>query len=226
MHLKRVCTLLQFSALYNISAPMRILLDSRDLIDVVEHGRPVTPENFEAYVRDRNHQVVLSFTNIRELSSPLAEGAEFMRVRPLLQALERMQHLCLKETTIIPSEIRAAVTAFLEGAEYQSPSPYVPRWEHVLVVDPLRHRLPTEDWIDFRLDEIIYYINRARPDVFAPPEHDFPGCRLNSKTTVFSSALAQHLHDNISPAPSRTMQPAITSLSLQRGKRNSHAGFT
>lgn len=156
---------------------MRILLDARDLIDIVEHGRPVTSENFEAYLRDRNHQIVLSFTNVRELSSPLARGVEFMQVRPFLQALERMPHVCLKETTIVPSEIRAAVTAFLAGAEFQGPSPYVPRWDHTLVLDPLRDRLATEGWIDFRLDEIIYYINRARPDVFAPPEHHLPRLR-------------------------------------------------
>ncbi len=153
---------------------MRILLDSRDLINIVEHGRPITADDFDAYLRARNHEIVLSFTNVRELSSPLAAGAEFMRIRPYLQTLERMPHVCVKETTIIPDEIRAAVTAFIEGVAYRSSCPYVPRWDHTLIVDPQRQHLSTENWVDFRLDEIIYYINRVRPDVFTPPERHLP----------------------------------------------------
>ena len=57
---------------------MRILLDSRDLINIAEHSRPITAENLEAYLRARNHEIVLSFTNVRELSGPLAAGVEFM----------------------------------------------------------------------------------------------------------------------------------------------------
>ena len=81
---------------------------------------------------------------MRELSGPLAVGVEFLRLRPFLQALERMPHAYLQEATIIGKEIQAAVGAFDEQTEYQSPLPYVERWDHVLVVDPRRRKLATE----------------------------------------------------------------------------------
>jgi len=149
---------------------MRILLDSRDLINIVEHSRPVAATAFDAYLRAGNHQIVLSFTNVRELSGPLAVSVEFLRLRPFLQALERMPLAYLKETTIIGTEIQAAAKAFVEGTEYQSPSPSVPRWDHVLVVDPRRQKLATENWVNFRLDEIIFYISRVSRRIFAPPD--------------------------------------------------------
>lgn len=53
---------------------MRILPDTRDLINVVERGAPVNLDDFEAYLRAGNHQIVLSNTSVREFSGPLARG--------------------------------------------------------------------------------------------------------------------------------------------------------
>src|SRR5712692_10384530 len=102
---------------------MRILLDSRDLINLVEHGRPTTTQQFDTYLRARNDEIVLTFTNVRELASPLASGAGFLQVRPLLQSLEQVPHTYLKEATIVAIEIHAAAQAFDSGTEYQSCSP-------------------------------------------------------------------------------------------------------
>jgi hypothetical protein len=156
---------------------MRILLDSRDLINLVEHDRPIAAQDFDAYLRQGGHQIVLSFTNVRELSSPLAMGAEFMRIRPMLQCLERMPHSCMKEVTIVATEIQSAVNAFNAKMEYQDCSPYVSRWDHVLSTPPELHEPAADSWINFRLDEIIYYINRISPGVFAPPNHHLPALR-------------------------------------------------
>ena len=43
---------------------MRILLDSRDLIDLIEHARPVALDRMNTFLRDNNHEFVLTFTNI------------------------------------------------------------------------------------------------------------------------------------------------------------------
>ncbi len=150
---------------------MRILLDSRDLINLLEHGRPIGVDEVEAYLRKGNHQVVLTFTNVRELAGPLARGGEFMQLRPLLQVLERMPHACLGEVTIVAKEIQSAVDAFDTGTEYAGCSPYVARWDYTLMALPGQQRSATENWVNFPLDEMIYYINHTRPDVFAPPEH-------------------------------------------------------
>ena len=150
---------------------MRILFDSRDLINVAEHQRPIADEAFNEYLRTKNHEIVLSFTNSRELCSPLAVGGDFLRVRSFLQSLERMPHTHIKEVPIVAGEIRCALQGFNSGEEYVGYSPYVPRWDYTLVSFPGQLRPPTENWVNFRLDEIIYHINRVRPGVFAPPGH-------------------------------------------------------
>jgi len=43
---------------------MRILLDSRDLIDLIEPARPVALDRMNTFLRDNNHEFVLTFTNI------------------------------------------------------------------------------------------------------------------------------------------------------------------
>jgi hypothetical protein len=150
---------------------VRILLDSRDLIALVDHQRPVTPPEFDAYLRGGNHQIVLCNTNVRELCGALSGGADFRRVQPFLQSLAAMPHLYLKEATIVAVEIQAAVAAFTTGTEYQNPSPYVTRWDGTLVTPPGERGLAAENLLNLRLDDIIDLISRTRPDVFAPPAH-------------------------------------------------------
>jgi hypothetical protein len=112
---------------------MHILLDSRDLINVVEHEHPVSVEEFGKYLNDRGHQIVFCFSNVRELAVPLSCGVTFLEIRPLLQRLEQLPHVCLKEVGIFPMEIQAAVDAFTSGNDYQAPSPYVGRWDDTVV---------------------------------------------------------------------------------------------
>lgn len=153
---------------------MRILLDSRDLINLVEHGRPTTPDEYDAYLRACDHLNVLSFTNIRELAAPLAVGVEFMNIRPLLQCLEQMPHTYLSEVPIIGQEIRSTVQSFEDGTEYQSPEVYTTRWDHVLELAPGQRRSAAENWVNLRLDDIVYLIRRTNPGVFAPPRRHLP----------------------------------------------------
>jgi hypothetical protein len=152
---------------------MRLLLDSRDLIDLVERSRPLPIQEFDAYLRSGNHQLVLTFTNVRELAGPLSEGIEFMRVRPFLQSLERMPLTYLRETTVVPVELQSAVDAFQRGAEYSCCSPYVRRWDYTLS----RREPATWNWINFRLDEIVYELNRGHSDVFQPMEPEVGNLR-------------------------------------------------
>ena len=111
---------------------MRILLDSRDLIAVVERQRPITPQQADEYLRSNGHELVFTFTNIREFVAPLATGSEFLTVRPFLQALERLPHTYLKEVPIVAAEIQAAVRAFNSGTDFQIPLMYGDRWDQTL----------------------------------------------------------------------------------------------
>jgi hypothetical protein len=152
---------------------MRILLDSRDLIDLLEHQQPTTAVEFDAYLRAGNHQIVQCFTNVRELCGPLGAGAEFLRVRPFLQALDQMPHACLKEAMIVAFELQSAVDAFNAHVEYRDYSPYVNRWDFVLGrEDPV-----TANWPGLRLDDIVYFMSRARPDIFTPQDQHLAALR-------------------------------------------------
>jgi hypothetical protein len=150
---------------------MRILLDTRDLINIVEREHPVTLRDFEAYLRAGNHQVVLSSTSVREFSGPLARGGDFLRLRPLLQSLERIPHTYIREVTIVGVELDAAVTSFNAGSEPPPCSPFVDRWDRTLVPLPGGRPSIADRLLDLRLDEIIYYIYLVNPQQFAPPEH-------------------------------------------------------
>ena len=156
---------------------MRILLDSRYLIDVVEHNRPTPPQDFDQYLCAGNHEIVLSFTNVRELVSPLAFGDNFMRLRPLLQLLEHMPHVYIKEVTIVRAEIQAAVDAFTRGIEYEGCSVYVTRWDRTLSTLPGQRRSAADGLVNLRLDDIVYYISRVTPHVFGPPDQHLPRLR-------------------------------------------------
>jgi hypothetical protein len=146
---------------------MRILLDSRDLINLVERGQPISTTEFDAYLRSNNHQIVLCFTNVKEFAGALGEGKDFLELRPLLQSLESLPHICLKESAVIAVEIGAAVAAFNASTEYQGRSPYVRRWDYTLGgEEPV-----SANWVNVRIDEIVFDINRTRPDVFRPPAH-------------------------------------------------------
>ena len=92
---------------------MNILLDTHDLINLTERGQPITADEFREYLRNGNHQAVLTFNNIRELAGPLAVGdRDFLRIRRYLQSLEAMPHTYLGEVKVVGIEIQSAVEAF------------------------------------------------------------------------------------------------------------------
>jgi hypothetical protein len=51
---------------------MNLLIDSRDLIELLERGKPATADEVEAFLRSHDDEFVLSLTNVRELVSTLA----------------------------------------------------------------------------------------------------------------------------------------------------------
>jgi hypothetical protein len=155
---------------------MRILLDTRDIINLLQRARPAVNE-FETYLHDGRHEVVLSMTSVREFAGPLARREDFLRLRPLLQSLERLPHTYVREVTIMADELRAAVAAFNTGAEPQPCSPFVDRWDRTLLPLPGRRPSIADSLVGLRLDEIVYYIYKSAPQMFAPPEHHLPELR-------------------------------------------------
>jgi hypothetical protein len=69
---------------------MRILLDAKDLIDIVEHGRPISVEGFGEWLREKGATAVLSFININDFVGPTFENNIFLDMRLLLQRIETL----------------------------------------------------------------------------------------------------------------------------------------
>lgn len=153
---------------------MRILLDAHDLIDLAERNRPFCLADFDQFLRRHGHQNVLSFTNVRELAGPLARGGNLQQLRPTLQALEALPHVCIQEASIPRTELLEAVNAFNAGREYQPCDITVNRWDETMLMPPNQ---PPQAALNLALDQIIWHINQGRPDVFAPPEHHLPAFR-------------------------------------------------
>jgi hypothetical protein len=142
---------------------MRILLDSKDLIDVVEHNRPVTVDDFRVYLRDHGSSLVLTFNNFRELVAPLSRGIDSLHMRDVLQKLETLPVCYLGEMAVLSEETKSAIRAFNSGREYEPISPYVSRWDETLPGP----RPPVGRMLILRLDEIVLGIAGEDPSVFA-----------------------------------------------------------
>jgi hypothetical protein len=151
---------------------MRILLDSRDLINVLEQKSPVSVADLDSYLSKGGHQIVLCFSNVRELASPLANGASYFDIRPHLQTLERLRHTYMKEVGIVGIELLAAVDAFNAGSVFVNPSPYVDRWDKTLSPLPGNQRPNTDFLVNVSLDNLVFWTYLGNRRVFEPPrEH-------------------------------------------------------
>jgi len=115
---------------------MRVLLDTKDLINVLEHDRPVKLSELRGYLVAQNSTIVLTFGNVRELAAPLAQGAPNVHVNFLLQRVETLPVSYLAEVMLPVNEVRAAVHAFNSGAEYEPIDPYVSRWDQTMSGTP------------------------------------------------------------------------------------------
>ena len=141
-------------------AAMRILLDAKDLINVVEHSNPVKPSEFDSWLRTRDAELVYSLVNIRGLAAPLALGSSFLpQVKDYLDRLESLPH-CFVASGIDLLELQRALDCFGAGKEYAAINPYVPRFDYVFppFVNPGKLYYPMRD--------SVVDLWRACPNVF------------------------------------------------------------
>src|SRR5438128_10020474 len=108
---------------------MRISLDAKDLINLLERQVPVDIETLGKCLTKSGHELVLCFTNVRELVAPVVLCDDFLRIRGYLQSLEQLPVCYLAESRITPEELKQALECFEGGAEYTACDPYVRRWD-------------------------------------------------------------------------------------------------
>jgi hypothetical protein len=141
---------------------MRILIDSKDLIDIVEYRRPIAADDFSSWLILYDSELVFTMTNISELAAPLRErNTDILHIRSLLQMAEKLPHAFLREGTIAQEELTSAAIAFLQDGKYETINPYVDRWDSAL--------MPKGDsmariYVNYRLDEIVFALWRTDPN--------------------------------------------------------------
>jgi hypothetical protein len=143
-------------------AAMRILLDAKDLINVVEHSNPVKLSEFDGWLRTRDAELVYSLVNIRGLAAPLALGSSFLpQVKDYLDSLESLPH-CFVTSGIDLLELQRALDCFDAGRGYVAINPYVPRFDYVFppFANPAKLYYPMRD--------SVVDLWRACPNVFQP----------------------------------------------------------
>src|SRR5262249_35507893 len=142
---------------------MRILLDTRDLINLLERAQPCDVSRFRGWLSGGDHSVVVSSATVFELAAPLVHQKAKSNVTKLLNDLESLSPEYIADGFIAPKELREAIDAFTHNREYLSVEPYVPRFDEVLAVfgPP-----PTRMYLNFPLAEIVWTIAQEAPSVF------------------------------------------------------------
>jgi len=141
---------------------MRILLDAKDLIDVLEHSKPVTVSELDSWLRKRSDSVVYSLCNIRGLAGPIGMNESHLpQVREYIDWLEYLPH-CYIGTDIDLMELRAALRCFEAGREYEPIDPYVPRFDQVF--PPFAN----SNKVNYPLCDIVHDLWKACPQIFGP----------------------------------------------------------
>jgi hypothetical protein len=137
---------------------IKIYPDSKDLIDLFEKSYPCSPDEFENELNINDAEIVLSSTNIEELSAPLSYSKKDANIMKTLIRIEKMPIRFISESKIAFLELNEAVHAFNEEREYLQINPFVSRFDETLSVNGLP---PTKDYISYGLPETVFDLWQA-----------------------------------------------------------------
>ncbi len=145
---------------------MRLLLDAKDLINVVEHKKPLPITELDTWLRERSGWLVYSLANVRALVAPISlDASGLSRIQKYVEQLERLPHCCISDSSIDLMELRSAMRSFEAGREYEPIDPYVPRFDFVFPPFANPNRLTYRFW------DIVCDLWKACPQMFEPPAH-------------------------------------------------------
>ena len=141
---------------------MRVLLDAKDLINVVEHAKPVPLADLEVWLKDNSARLVFSLENIRALAGPLgSDPASLPRIVQYLQDLEALPH-CFISCHIDMLELRSALNGYDNGPRYEAINPFVPRFDFTF------DRMAQPSLSTYTMAETVVDLYRSSPRIFAP----------------------------------------------------------
>jgi hypothetical protein len=133
---------------------MNLLLDAKDLIELLERSQPMSPAAFRDWMIARNARVVLTYTNVSEFANCFRGVSDILYIRSIVQALEALPVIYLREATIQAEELKLAIHAFDAGVEPSRPNPYVARWDHTFA--KYGEAPPAEMLVGYRLDLMVF----------------------------------------------------------------------
>ena len=131
---------------------MKIYLDAKDLIDLLQKEKPCKVDELNESLRRGNHQLVLSFEAVCEISAPLASNAAKTNVMTLLNRLEEMP-ITFIHPSIECLELKEAIEAFSAKRECKILLPFVNRFDQT--VDPSA-RPSTAIFINYPLAQTVW----------------------------------------------------------------------
>jgi hypothetical protein len=147
---------------------MLIYLDSRDLIDIVEHGKPVSADGFDEKLRSGGHALVYSFYTISEVAQPLFCNSASTVVTRLLNRLEDFPHRFIRLIRLDIQEIKEALCAFSEHREYVGLGPFTERFDQSLV---LENHGPTRLLLRHALSDSAFELWQTNPAALKQPSN-------------------------------------------------------
>jgi hypothetical protein len=108
---------------------LRIFLDSRDLIALVEHDRPINTRDFARQLTHRNGRLVLTYTNVTEFLPRQKSGTvDSRRAVELVRKLEQLPLSYIRQPDLMRREFLEAIRAFSERRPVLPLDPYVSQW--------------------------------------------------------------------------------------------------
>ena len=143
---------------------MRIYLDSKDLINIVERQTPIPLVELGQRLRSHDASLVVSFSNITELAAPLATRDDVLTVRHWLNNLETVTPLYIAESYIQVKELESAIHACDNKVDYAAIDPFVRRFDSTL------RSISAPDVVNYRLSDIVLDLWTRQRDWFDVPQ--------------------------------------------------------
>ena len=103
-------------------------LDTKDLINILEHSPPIAAPDPERALAQGGHTLAISVETVMEIAAPLCRG-ESHKVWQVLSKLEDLPLAYLHSSAIPRLELQEAVDAFIGGREYRNVVPFVDRFD-------------------------------------------------------------------------------------------------
>lgn len=113
---------------------MLVLLDSRDLIELLERQTPCDLPTFGSRLSEGAHELCLSVTAVRELAAPLVQATGNTAITRQLNDLETLPLRYVAEGRVVPLELAEAVRARNENRPFSTIDPFTTRFDDAIQV--------------------------------------------------------------------------------------------